>query len=215
MKAYKFRSSSQFKFALDIIIKRRLFCSTWTNLNDPMEGIYFYNKSDQDTYAQTIAKKISQKKSRYRICSLSDNFQSHVLWSHYAGGFDGVAIEVELPEQNPDIKKITYRKSSTFLNFDQKINEEKAARKILFSKHQDWRYEKEIRILNHTDYYNLGRPVRRVIAGHRMCDSHLDKMYCVCRCEGIDFRIVRIGDRHVDAVLFSDIDCNRPRSSGT
>jgi hypothetical protein len=42
MKTYKFRSAAQIAFAFDIIINRRLFCSDWRNLNDPIEGMFFY-----------------------------------------------------------------------------------------------------------------------------------------------------------------------------
>ena len=42
---YKFRSLSNLRYFLDIILNNRLFASTFQNLDDPMEGIYKSDKS--------------------------------------------------------------------------------------------------------------------------------------------------------------------------
>ncbi|HFD32509.1 MAG TPA: hypothetical protein ENJ28_07405 [Gammaproteobacteria bacterium] len=95
MKAYKFRSAAQIGFAFDILINRRLYCADWRNLNDPMEGMFVYGSdSSQESEISKRVKGIVSAKRKYKVCSLAGTFDSHLLWSHYAGGFDGVAIEV-------------------------------------------------------------------------------------------------------------------------
>ena len=84
MKAYKFRSSSQLPFALDIIFNSRLNCSDWRNLNDPMEGMfaYFYNATEERDPKEEVAQIVKHKK-QLKVCSLSMTFDSHLLWAHY------------------------------------------------------------------------------------------------------------------------------------
>ena len=110
MKAYKFRSASQIAFTLDIIFNRRLFCSDWKMLNDPMEGMFVFSHQTSDGYDyKKEIQQIIEEKKRLKVCSLSATYESHLLWAHYAGGFDGCAIEIEIPDNDPRIKKIEYR----------------------------------------------------------------------------------------------------------
>ncbi|MBV1700619.1 MAG: hypothetical protein KGQ46_02220 [Hyphomicrobiales bacterium] len=199
MKAYKFRSASQIQFALDIMLNSRLFCSDWRKLNDPMEGIFAYSTHGHDSEIQNLVKGIGNAKSAYKICSLSENFQSHLLWAHYAGGFDGVAIEIELPEDSENIRKIDYRGVFAFLHMDKIKTEDEATRKILFSKYKEWQYEREIRILSNHDYYQLAQPVRKIIVGQRMQKALSEALQIVCEARNIEFCRVGIGDEGIDA----------------
>ncbi|MCR4290198.1 MAG: hypothetical protein NUV86_08055 [Candidatus Scalindua sp.] len=54
--------------------------------------LYILTKEKEETDVSKRVKGISDAKRKYKICSLSGTFDSHLLWSHYAGGFDGVAI---------------------------------------------------------------------------------------------------------------------------
>jgi len=201
MKAYKFRASSQIDFAFDIIINQRLYCSDWKDLNDSMEGMYAYSyspNSDLGRIADRV-KGISESKRKYKICSLSSTFDSHLLWAHYAGGFDGVAIEVDLPDDDPNIKKVDLRGVFGFVNMDRVISEEEVARTILFSKYREWEYEKEIRILSENQWYKLEKPVSRVIAGPRMSKALFDVLNITCTKLKITLNKVGIGDEGIDA----------------
>lgn len=213
MRAFKFRSSAQIEYALDLILNRRLYCSDWRKLNDPMEGMFVYATGGHETEAQRIVKGIGAAKSRYKVCSLSAGFQSHLLWSHYAGGFDGLAIEVELPDNDPNVRVVEYRGVFAFLDMDQVVDEDDAARRILFSKYQEWAYEGEVRLLHWEEHYPLLLPVRRVIAGHRMNQALFETLHMVCEREGIEFCKVGIGDEgiDVDPVEPGDIERRRRR----
>lgn len=211
MRAYRFRSSAKIEFALDILINRRLHCSDWRALNDPMEGLFLYVTNGQETWAERAVKGIGDAKSRYRVCSLSRSFQSHLLWAHYASGFDGLAIEVDLPDDDPRVREVEYRGVFAFLDEEDLRNEEEAARTILFSKNEEWRYEKEIRILSAEQYYWLERPIRRVIAGHRMNQALFQTLHMVCEREGIEFTKIGIGDEGIDADPVRSVDLERER----
>ena len=199
MRAYKFRSSSNIEFALDILLNRRLFCSDWRSLNDPMEGLFVYSTNGLEGEAERRVKGIGEAKSRYKVCSLARDFQSHLLWAHYAGGFDGLAIEVDLPDDDASVREVEYRGVFAFLDMDRVEDEDDAARRILFSKYEAWSYEEEIRILNDEDYYQLDRPIRRVIAGPRMNQALFQTLHMVCEREAIEFNKVGIGDEGIDA----------------
>jgi len=211
MRAYKFRASTNIEFALDILLNRRLFCADWNALNDPMEGMFAYSTRGEDPHAQQIVKGIGTAKSRYKVCSLSRGFQSHLLWAHYAGGFDGLAIEVDLPDDDPDVCDVEYRGVFAFLDMDTVRDEDEAARRILFSKYQEWAYEEEIRVLSDQPYYQLTRPIRRVIAGPRMNQALFQTLHMVCEREGIEFNKVGIGDEGIDADAVRPADLERSR----
>lgn len=201
MRAYKFRSSSQIAYAFDIIINQQLHCSDWKDLNDPMEGMYAYSnglKSDRNIIEERL-KGIRNAKREYKICSLSYTFDSHLLWAHYAGGFDGVAIEVELPDNNPNIKEVEPRGVFAYIDMENFNSEEEAARTILFSKYHEWEYEQEVRILNTSEWYELDSPVKRVIAGSRMNEALFDVLNITCTKLDITLNKVGIGDEGIDA----------------
>ncbi|MGF7177011.1 DUF2971 domain-containing protein [Azospirillum doebereinerae] len=200
MKAYKFRAAAQIAFAFDIIINRRLYCADWKNLNDPMEGMFAYSYShDQETEAQRIVKGVVESKNKYKVCSLSGTYDCHLLWSHYAGGFDGVAIEMNLPEGSRSIRPVEYRGVYAYLDLADVKREDDAARTILFSKYKEWEYEREIRILSDSEWYYLENPVTKVIAGPRMPDALFKVMNITCCSLGIEFCKVGIGDEGIDA----------------
>jgi hypothetical protein len=199
MKAYKFRSAAQIAFAFDIIINKRLYCSEWINLNDPMEGMFEYSYESKPGF--DVAKRvmgIKEAKRKYKICSLSATYDSHLLWAHYAGGFDGVAIEIELPAKNPNIKKVEPRGVFASVNLKNALDEKEVAKTILFSKYDVWSYEKEIRILNDETFYKLRKPVKRVIAGHRMPEALFQILNITCNSLGIPFNKIRIGGPGLD-----------------
>lgn len=107
--AYKFRSSSQIPFALDIIFERRLYCSDWWSLNDIVEGtpVISCPRGRQQQFL-AHAEAVQKHMEGLRVCSLSLTFNSHLLWAHYASSWDGLALEVELPDRSKNIHTVEY-----------------------------------------------------------------------------------------------------------
>ncbi len=138
---------------------------------------------------------ITEAKRKYKICSLSATYDSHLLWAHYAGGFAGVAIEIELPENDPRIKKVEARGVFAFVDLESALDEDAVAKTILFSKYEEWAYEKEIRILHDQTFFKLKKPIKRVIAGHRMPKALFQVLNITCNGLGITFNKIGIGER--------------------
>lgn len=200
MRAYKFRGSDQFDLALDIIFNNRLYCSDWSRLNDPMEGSFVYSHSSADeTDYKSIVQEIIEKKQQIRICSLSKTFDCHLLWAHYASGFGGLAVEVELPEGDARINDVVYRGVFGHLAMNNGLDPSQAAHEVLSSKYSEWKYEQEVRVLNHGEFFQLPTPVKRVIAGHRMKPALFEALRIICESKGVGLYRTGIGDEGIDA----------------
>lgn len=177
MKLYKFRALKQkidFERLVDILESGKFWCSKFYTMNDPMEGIYLSNGTEDDVA------KIFSEKNNYLICSFTGEkgLLEPLMWGYYANGFKGVAIEVTIDEsQIKKFKQITYRP---------KIPMTKSVLKILTTKlcswcHEDeWRYfcqdsfaekGKNIQIGKITGIY-LGRPYKDATNSEQIISSH-------------------------------------------
>ena len=191
MKAYKFRGSHQFDMVMDIVLGKRLYCADWAKLNDPMEGVFAYshNNVTERDIKQDVEKIINEKK-KIRVCSLASTFESHLMWAHYASGFEGFAIEVELPDNDSKIKKVEYRGIFAGISLGEEIEANQVADEILSSKYNEWEYEKEIRILSQDEYYYLENPITRIIVGHRMKPALFKAVEIICRNQNITLCLI-------------------------
>ena len=138
-------------------------------------------------------------KQRLLVCSLSRTFNRHLLWAYYASGFAGLAIEVELPENSPKVKVVKYRGVFGHVSFNQPVVPSQAAEQVLSSKYKEWEYEKEVRILQPKQFYELPSPVNRIIVGHRMNPAVFEAVRIVCEDRGIVLCRTGIGDERIDA----------------
>jgi hypothetical protein len=211
MLAYKFRSANQLHFALDIIFNNRLRCSDWRQLNDPMEGMFAYSTraTDEQDHSDQVAEIIRHKKNLL-VCSLAGTFDCHLLWAHYASGFEGLAVEIELPDDAPNVRVVEYRGVFAHVSFDGFLIPEQAAEQILSSKYKEWAYEKEVRILQSDEWYKLQIPVRRVIAGHRMHPAVFEALRIICERRNVVLNRTGIGDEGIDADRVPPLDETAP-----
>ena len=203
MLAYKFRSSSQIAFALDIVFKQRLRCSDWSTLNDPMEGRFLHSEHAENSRLREI----TDGKKIYRICALSKTYASRLLWAHYASGFDGLAVEVELPMHHPgsQIHNVIYEDALPTVDVERNVSPLDAALYILTHKHSEWDYEKEIRIFQEKkEWYKLPKPVKCIIVGHRFNEALLEALRIVCARKRIILKHTRVEETGVVAVDWTD-----------
>ncbi|MCK4644119.1 DUF2971 domain-containing protein [bacterium] len=140
-KLYKFRrlvNAKDFCRVREIIEDGEFYCSKFTELNDPMEGVY------NTTCTEKEVTEIYRAKMEYRICSFSniDALKEVLMWGHYTGGFKGIAIEVDVSSNKENIKEVTYCK-----NFKEFYSSEDCVEQILTTKVDEWKYEKEYRFL--------------------------------------------------------------------
>jgi hypothetical protein len=161
---YKYRSIDSFKNFVDIILKNRLYSARYKDLNDPMEGQYYYNRGELDS---GIRNKISEEKGELRICSLSRINNNELMWSHYTNGQRGVAIGVTIDERKYQIRPIQYNGLAFIRN--QNFNDQTAI-EILSHKLEVWNYEQEERVFIR-DRHFIDVTVEEIITGRAMSNS--------------------------------------------
>jgi hypothetical protein len=200
MRAYKFRRASQADRIFDILINNRLYCAELDDSNDPVEGIFAHTcSSDMKHQARDFSDEVHKVIRDYRICSLAGTYGCHLLWSHYADGFNGVAIEVDLPDDHRKIEEVKYRGVFALVKITRESRSQKSAEQVLFSsKYSEWSYEREIRIISGDQWHQLERLVRRVIAGHRIAPPLFDALQLVCETLNIGIGRIGIGDECLD-----------------
>ncbi|NQT32037.1 MAG: hypothetical protein HQ594_00005 [Candidatus Omnitrophica bacterium] len=154
MKLYKFRSlrgcesdmddeNSDFSRSKKILETGKFWCSKFSELNDPMEGVFY---AQRDSIPG-----VYNEKNKYKICSFSARvenkrgFENPCMWGYYANGFKGIAIEVEVCEDK--VEKMKYGEKVPGINDSKPIIEE--IKKILKFKTRPWRHEAEFRFLSY------------------------------------------------------------------
>jgi hypothetical protein len=161
---YKYKSLENIRHFIDIILKNRLYASSYNKLNDPMEGMYYYRTGELDRF---IRDKLREEKGQLRLCSLSKINNNELMWSHYADGQHGVAIGVKIDMQQYDIRSIQYCGLQSIRNQD--FNSQ-TAKEILCHKLEDWDYEQEKRVfVCNKNYINI--EIEEIITGRAMSSS--------------------------------------------
>ena len=131
MKAFKYRTAENLHFVFDIIFNRRLYCCTTECLNDIREAdVRVDNDRGRETEILEFGPAVTRQLRELRVCSLSKSFNNHLLWAHYAGGYTGMAMEVE--PKDDAIVHVTYDDNFIFLSdLIEKDSVEEAAREVL------------------------------------------------------------------------------------
>jgi len=143
MRAYHFVSATH---ALENVRRRRLKIATFTDLNDPFE---LWAVAQPDPTLPRGLRRWKQEISRkYGVLCFSTDWQNPVMWSHYADKHRGIALGFDI---NQDIiKEVRYRKTRPVFH----TADESTLHTLLYTKHEDWQYEREVRIfarLNNQD----------------------------------------------------------------
>jgi len=194
MRAYKFRTVENLHFVIDIIFNKRLFCCYSNQLNDIREADVRVGKDQgREVEIFEFGNEVTKRLRELRVCSLSKSFNNHLLWAHYAGGYTGVAIEVELEDR--DVTDVSYDDNFIFLSdFIAKGSAEDAARQVLTKKYKAWSYEEEVRLITKTEFYPLAYPISRVIVGSRTNPALVSALHLMCSHFGITLDRMVIAD---------------------
>lgn len=163
---YKYRSLDNFKNLVDIILKNRLYAAQYKDLNDPMEGQYYYHQGELN---RTIRDKILEEKGTLRILSLSRINNNQLMWSHYADGHKGIAIGVKIDNEKYDVQPIEYDGIVTIRNSDYNGQ---TAREILRHKLEVWSYEEEVRVFQRNQMF-IDVKIEEIILGQRVSNQNV------------------------------------------
>lgn len=151
---YKYRSIENWKFLVDILLNKRLYAGAFADMNDPMEGQYYYVNGEVRGDVRTV---INAQRTQWNICSLTPDVKSSLMWAYYASGHRGLAIGVELARgRNGDIRRGVTYDSQVYVQPDEaKGSLEEVAASILFRKQQPWRHEREYRVLTRRQHVRV------------------------------------------------------------
>jgi hypothetical protein len=176
---YKYMSLRNMECVLDIVFNDHLYCARWDKLNDPMEACYeVFAENESDRHI--MDEKIKNALNNWRVVSLGVSNKNFLLWSHYADGHKGIAIEIEIPRDHPYLEKVKYDWATTaFSNMDQIEN--RSMRDLLWYKKEEWHYEEEYRIIIKAtnidsigEYFILPNPIKKIFIGFRAKESQVD-----------------------------------------
>lgn len=161
---YKYRGLDNFKNLVDILLKNRLFAAKYKDLNDPMEGQYYYQTGELN---RNVRDKLLEEKGDLRLCSLSKINNNQLMWSHYANGQRGVAIGLRIDETQYTVRPILYNGLAYIRNQD--FNDQTAI-EILSHKLEVWNYEEEVRVFVRDKHF-IEVTIEEVITGVAMSNA--------------------------------------------
>lgn len=140
---YKYRSLSNLRYFLDILMYKRLYLASYSELNDPMEGAYRIQKGRNVDVSWL--RLLHSEKNDIHICSLSKAHKNILMWSHYADSHKGCCIELEVSSKTGIIETDVRYVDKIWLEYGNDYK--KAAYSVLSRKLKCWDYEEEVRIL--------------------------------------------------------------------
>ena len=88
---YRYRSLKHLEREIDAIEDGYLFCAPYTELNDPMEGLFSSSHllRESEDY-RAIRNAIRENKAQIGMCSFSEVHDHELMWAHYADQFRGI-----------------------------------------------------------------------------------------------------------------------------
>ena len=167
---YKYRSLSNLKRLIEIVLDGKLYASRYKALNDPMEGYYSYTKE-----IAPYKKEVNKLKKESLICSLSKSKNIGMMWIMYADEGMGCCFEIEVGgnttwkrievEYKTEIPKITDAAS---------INIES----IFKYKSSVWNYEKEVRYIKESHRkYKFPVKIKKIYLGYKYKASSKEYLF--------------------------------------
>lgn len=153
---YKYRSLSNPKYLLDILLNDRLYAANYLELNDPMEGHYLYPDGELN---EKMLKRLNDQKMKTRICSLTANPDNLLMWSHYADGGRGLLLGMDVV--GDAVEEVIYREKLPVYGLDCET-----AQELFTYKLSAWNYEEEYRVF--TEASTVRIRLRKIILGPKM-----------------------------------------------
>lgn len=201
---YKYRSSQQLQFTLDILMRHRLFAAHYSSMNDPMEGLWHYG-GEEMLWGDDI-RYVYDQIEKYRVTSVSLNPLSTLMWSHYSDSHRGLVIGLEIPEQEGVLLApvryslhYTISRDATDIGFD-----------VLTKKFKVWEYEKEVRVLGSREFVKA--VPREIVFGIRADTDFMSLLTEIVSayCPSATVRQLRLEelDTHVDAPQLTGLNAS-------
>lgn len=195
------RSANAIDQEVDAISENYIYCSDFEGMNDPMEGFFRPSKLLKGSAEyRDIARDIVSSKSAIGIASLTETYDSSLMWAHYASNYSGICVEYSTQDLLDCLSdavclvRLAYVDNPLLVLPKLARNADNAAKGILSQKHFSWAYEREWRVLAHIGKVPLGRrsPVREILMGSRISGRHRRKVLEAAEKRGIVVREMEI-----------------------
>lgn len=186
---------------LQAIEEHYVFCPTYRELNDPMEGLYastqrVREKSDYQAFVQEV----QNEKLGVGIAAFCETWDNELMWAHYAEGFRGICVAYSLTrlterlDDEHSVARIAYGDRPLSINLAGRNHAERA-KAILSTKNLMWTYEREWRLFAPTrgEAHHGPGVVKHVYLGARMASE--DRKIVTNRLHKVDIEVRRT---HVD-----------------
>jgi hypothetical protein len=175
---YRYRSMKNLEREIQSIESGYVFCSSYKDMNDPMEGFYSASKLLQGSpELSRVRDGILSGKRNIGLCSFSEVFNHELMWAHYADQFKGICIAYDffmlrkyLPT-DVSFSRVYYNEEAPQVGRSKLPRDiDENAKTILSYKNHRWLYEREWRIFAQQGRlrYNNPRCVARVYIGSRV-----------------------------------------------
>ena len=196
---YKYRSVNNLERLTDIIREKRLWASTYKDLNDPMEWFFRSKQKDFDDVV------LSKHKKNARICSVSKSRNYGLMWSMYADEHRGVCIEFSIDENeiyrdsgsidSESWRKFIVKYSPESAEIEENVteaNRDTIVDNTLGIKSKQWEHEQEVRFVKFADPENcfIKIKIHKIYLGVRMSDENKAFIYSLKSHLEADFEIV-------------------------
>lgn len=172
---YRYRSLRDFDREINAIESASLHCAAYSDLNDPMEGLYSSTVLQRKSkHFEEIRAIVADKQSAHGICSFSEVNNNELMWAHYANEFRGICIGYSfgslLSRLPDDVEFVRLNYSEKAPTLQTLMGPVHSARRALSCKSYKWLYEREWRMFARQglSYYNDVHCVRTVYLGSRI-----------------------------------------------
>jgi len=219
MKLYKFRTLANIDYTLDILLNEQLHCAPYDKLNDPFEGLFLsvmHIGGPLNSALMNFAPlgghrtvKTPQTISELpipggtRVCSLSGSKSDVRLWSHYAGGHAGIAIEVDLEADTECLYEVDY--VNQLREFSYSLLTAPESTEILKIKSVHWEYEEEYRLISKEEFFSVSGKITGVYLGLRTSD-HMKEMLLRVIGEAFPIYSTKLNEQKIEIELNKQIN---------
>lgn len=179
---------------LQALLDGYIYCSAFSEMNDPMEGIYRTSaRFSENPNSEKSRARVQDGLQNMGIASMSEVHDHEPMWAHYADQFKGMCIQYSLNrllkrlDSEIAITRMMYSEKEPVL-LDDKSNSTDKARLCLSSKTVRWASEREWRIFKavqgRAEYKNL-KTVTRIYLGSRVAPSDEERARQAGRALGV------------------------------
>ena len=149
------------------LINQELYFSAYQQLNDPLECFFVYHEESE------FGQSLKRQKITTRICALTYQPGSKLMYSHYADAHQGLCVEYELDFERLNDEDLISYGNVTYGEKDRvgSLND------LYLLKNSDWKYEEEYRLVRFDNKEFQPAKIISITFAFRCSDDHRKIIY--------------------------------------